>query len=171
MSIKGPTVGGRCTICQNQGRFEAEHAVQVQGIPIARAARMIGVNRLALARHMANHVAPLEQPEEADGQPLAIDGPGAEVMDAIGAQLAAMLKGKVSTTQRLQILAEQRRLAVDRARVVGPPKTDVVRVQDVEGLPELLEEMHEALKPWPEARAAIGEVYRLHREGKLPARR
>jgi hypothetical protein len=135
-------------------------------MPMAQAARAIGVERRALARHMEAHAAPrtTETAPEAGGERL-VDGPPNAVLDAIEAQLASMLNGRVSATQKLQILAEQRRLAVDRSRIVGPAPARAVTVVEVEGLGGLFAAFHEGLKDFPGAREKLAEIWR-HQTGR-----
>jgi len=153
----GPVVGGRCQVCRSQRRYDAEEFVH-QGMAVSQAARAVGVTRRSLSNHMQNHAAPRDDaPAGAKAEP--VEGPADKVLDAIGDQLARMLAGKLSTTQRLAVLSEQRRLAESRARVVGPSQ-DAVRVADVDGLGELIAEWHEALKDFPGAREKLRELYR-----------
>lgn len=155
-----PVTTTRCTICKHPRHADAEAWV-AGGMSVSRAAKALGVDNQALGRHLANGHAPdLVEPKD---PPAPIDGPADTVLDAIGAQLAAMLKGTNSTSQKLAILTEQRRLAESRARIVGPPASAPVTVMEVEGLGQLFEAFHERLKEWPDARIALAEVWREQR--------
>ena len=61
-------------------------------------------------------------------------------------------------------LARELRLALEaQDKMGGSEPPPVVQVRDVEGLGEMLKDMHEALKPFPEARLAMMEVWRRYR--------
>lgn len=149
-------IGARCQVCRSKRRHDGESFVN-QGMSNAQAARAIGVNAQAMSRHMKDHAAP--GPEATPDVPV-LEGPAEQRLEIIGLELAKMLKNRPSATQRLQILSEQRRLAESQLRAFGPPPSRSVTVNEVDGLNELFARFHAALVPWPEARAALAQIYK-----------
>ncbi len=61
-------------------------------------------------------------------------------------------------------LARELRMAYTELSKISQATPDAVKVEDVEGLPELLKDLFLALEPFPEARAAMADVLKTRME-------
>lgn len=175
--MSGPRRGARCSVC-NHPQVVIVDDVLTQ--PNPRSFRQLGiqfgVSEKQLSRHLASHVLRQDAPRPPTGHHTASEPSGStstspglpedatvDPADVLRRQLAYLdglpLEG-LSPNQRTDLLEARRRTADSLSRISPPPAPSVVRVADVAGLGEMFEKIHEALKPWPEARAAIAQALR-----------
>jgi hypothetical protein len=175
--MSGPRRGSRCSICNHNQVLIIDELLTV---PNPRSFRQLaaefGVNEKQLSRHLASHVLrqvaprPSRTPHAPSGsagstsaspeQPEAAEVDPADVLKRQLAYLDGLSLEGLSPSQRTDVLEARRRTADSLSRISPPPAPSVVRVADVAGLGEMFEVIHEALKPWPEARAAIAQALR-----------
>jgi len=164
-------VSTRCRLCNSPLRRDADAAFRGGATAVA-VSRLTGVGEDTCKRHRRNgHVPglapsrsgarvlpPREAPTPAGaggGAPEQAPAVSDERYRAIAAELAAMLADSPSPTNRLAILAEQRRLADSAARALGPPPSARPTWRELEGFAEYETAMFDALEPHPLARADL----------------
>jgi hypothetical protein len=84
----------------------------------------------------------------------------AEQLEVLRDDLDSMLKGAISPTARLAIIAERRRVIETMYRVVGPAAPAMIRLEMIEGYAELEADEMSALEEFPLARQALARVLR-----------
>lgn len=175
--MSGPRRGARCSVCNhNQVLIIDELLVEPNPRSFRQLGIQFGVSEKQLSRHLANHVARQDVPRpsrtphapsgsagSASASPADLEDATVDPADVLRRQLAYLdglsLEG-LSPSQRTDLLEARRRTADSLSRISPPAAPSVVRVADVAGLGEMFEVIHEALKPWPEARAAIAQALR-----------
>lgn len=162
--MPGPAPGAICSVCNHPAIVLITKAIN-DGMSDRKIAGAFGFKHHgAIQRHRAHRHPgvkvgdPKDPPREVPPPPT--DAGPREQLDWLVDQLRAQAEeGNIRAD-----LARELRLALETQHKIGdnsPPP--VVQVRDVAGLPQLFQEMHEALKPWPEAREAMRGVWRRHR--------
>jgi hypothetical protein len=174
--MAGPRPGQTCTVCNHPGIVLINKAI-LAGQSDYKIAGAFGLNRGVVRNHRAKVHPGLEKLDpsrdqvQVGGRPAVGSGDAQEPLGSEAAprdrleSLIQRLESEVNGLDYLKPeLARELRLAyVDLGKLSDNEPPSVIQVKDVAGLPELFAEMHEALKPWPEAREAMAAVLRRHR--------
>ena len=152
-------MGRSCPVCSRPDRDELERRV-VAGDPIRRIARQVGVGRDALSRHAASHLpsslAALREAGRDIESARALDR--LEALFAEGQQVLGAARAEGRHPVSLAAIRELRGVVELIARISGElddrPSTTVNIVASAEWI-EVRTLLHEALRPYPEASAAV----------------
>lgn len=157
-----------CHTCEHPNRLTIDELLRGKR-SVRDIAKEFGINEKALGRHKRNHLAAKgERPAEARPPSAPSDrahdaglDPAAELRAQLQ-DLNAIPADDLSPTARIALFDARRRTAEALAKLDRPGTPSVVKVADVDGLPDLLRDMYLALRPFPEARAAMAAVWRSH---------
>ena len=174
--MPGPAAGATCSTCNHPGIALINNLIN-QGASDNKVAGQFQLRPINIRRHRTNQHPGVKEIAAHRGTDLAAVRRAAREEQAGSgdewerpaepgdprARLERLIKNL--TTQADEEVrpdvARELRLSLEALAKMGsnePPP--VVRVADVEGLAEMMADMHEALKPWPEARAAMRAVWR-----------
>ncbi len=150
--MSGPTPGARCAVCNSSDRMAIEQA-DADGVSRREIARRYLLGKDVVSRHFYHgHVkAPPVKPGEEPELPAPDELSELDRLKVTRAILVTALDAE----PRSDTAREIRQISERIANLSGEHRAKTARVQDVEGLPELIEAWFRALEPFPEARAAM----------------
>jgi hypothetical protein len=148
----GPAIGSTCTVCQHADRALIDQEVLERKLSRRRIASLHGLQRDAVNRHAANHIA-------APSEPVSVSESATprQNVEAIVAHLAAKLRSGVI---RVDELRELRLAELQLDQMSGGRSPEPRTAADVEGWDAMEAAMFEVLEPWPDARRALAEALR-----------
>jgi hypothetical protein len=159
----------KCGACRSTRREDLDASLRA-GLTLVSVARLSGVPVSVLKRHRASgHVGP-GVGREPVAQPV-VSVPEAPIHESAAAveqpspdpageleALKRVLDGMLaiaSPTQKVDIIAERRRVIAEASKIAGPAAPTKIRVTDIEGYADYETAMFDALEPYPDARAAL----------------
>lgn len=154
--------GPKCRVCSATPEIQTEVVtLLLGGMTQPQVAKKFGWNaqlirRHVLGQHPGTELLRDEEPKDADAPEVSDDASPKEALE----EIAEWLRKRVNTGRaRSDEIREYRITLKDlhemQKDAEGPKR---VALADVEGLPELLQVMVDALEPWPKARAAVVEA-------------
>jgi hypothetical protein len=176
MPATGPAIGGQCSVCRHPQVAVIDDLLRARKRSWRNLAAAFGLGDKAIGRHFRAHVGGLDVPRQAQNapgrlpaaeastsQPGASDDPTADPADVLRRQLTyldGLDLSDLSPAQRVDILESRRRTADSLSRVEPSSSNLAVRVVDVDGLGELIGDLHELMKDCPGAREKLRDIWR-----------
>lgn len=149
--MPGPAPGARCAVCNSPDRAAIEQA-DADGVSRREIAKRYTLGKDVVSRHFYNgHVSRVPPPGEEAAPP---DPDEVSELDRLKITRAVLVR-ELDREPRSDTAREIRQISERIATLSGEHRAKTARVQDVEGLPELIEAWFRALEPYPEARAAM----------------
>jgi hypothetical protein len=157
----------RCAVCAHPRVADADSWLVI-GKPHTAVAKLIGVSRYSVDRHVLNgHV--VGSPSSGRQAPVVPANAGpVDLMRSIVDQLGSIDVSRLSPHAQTNHLDAYRRAVESLSKIAPPPAAETVRVEETEGYWDLMRVLWKNLEPHPAIRVAMAED--LERAG-LPARR
>lgn len=179
--MPGPAPGQTCSVCNSPAIALITNQMN-QGVSDYKIAGTFSLRRNSVRNHRVNGHAGVKEAARTRGADLGAvtrddppaDGAGPQAPEEFPAEgtpreqmdwLAGRLRSQIVEGEDIRPeLARELRLSIEaQSKMGGGEPPPVVKVADVEGLRELFHAMHLALRPFPEARAALRDAWRRHR--------
>jgi len=154
----------RCAVCYSENAAQLNTNLNA-GAGFQATGKLFKINRKAIAKHVRDGHPGI------DGRPRPTDP--AALPPEPSATPESRLRGLIerletdmtdSTGPVRPELARELRMAYTELAKISSATPDAVKINDVEGLPELLKDLFLALEPFPDARAAMADVLRERME-------